>query len=92
MKYNVVEITPTEISGRRFDLSRPWLHIATPTASPPAPSPRREAVPLPRTRAEDDAADGEYAADAAVRRPRARASCERRRLERDPLGEVDLDD
>ncbi|MFT3873798.1 MAG: pyridoxamine 5'-phosphate oxidase family protein [Nocardioides sp.] len=27
LKYNVVEITPTEISGRRFDLSRPWLHI-----------------------------------------------------------------
>ncbi len=27
IKYNVVEITPTEISGRRFDLSRPWLHI-----------------------------------------------------------------
>lgn len=27
LKYNVVEIRPTEISGRRFDLSRPWLHI-----------------------------------------------------------------
>jgi len=27
LKYNVVEIAPTEISGRRFDLSRPWLHI-----------------------------------------------------------------
>lgn len=27
LKYNVVEITPTEISGRRFDLSRPWLHL-----------------------------------------------------------------
>jgi nitroimidazol reductase NimA-like FMN-containing flavoprotein (pyridoxamine 5'-phosphate oxidase superfamily) len=27
LKYNVVEITPTEISGRRFELSRPWLHI-----------------------------------------------------------------
>ncbi len=26
-KYNVVEIAVTEISGRRFDLSRPWLHI-----------------------------------------------------------------
>lgn len=25
-KYNVVEITPTEISGRRFRLHRPWLH------------------------------------------------------------------
>ncbi|MFC6287152.1 pyridoxamine 5'-phosphate oxidase family protein [Nocardioides sp. GCM10027113] len=24
-KYNVVEITPTEISGRRFQLHRPWL-------------------------------------------------------------------
>lgn len=30
LKYNVVEITPTEISGRRFDLERPWLHIAQP--------------------------------------------------------------
>jgi nitroimidazol reductase NimA-like FMN-containing flavoprotein (pyridoxamine 5'-phosphate oxidase superfamily) len=26
-KYDVVEIRPTEISGREFDLSRPWLHI-----------------------------------------------------------------
>ncbi len=26
-KYNVVEIAVTEISGRRFDLSRPWKHI-----------------------------------------------------------------
>jgi nitroimidazol reductase NimA-like FMN-containing flavoprotein (pyridoxamine 5'-phosphate oxidase superfamily) len=25
-KYNVVEITPTEVSGRRFRLHRPWLH------------------------------------------------------------------
>lgn len=24
-KYNVVEITPTQISGRRFQLHRPWL-------------------------------------------------------------------
>jgi nitroimidazol reductase NimA-like FMN-containing flavoprotein (pyridoxamine 5'-phosphate oxidase superfamily) len=31
LKYNVVEITPTELSGRRFELSRPWLHI-TPEA------------------------------------------------------------
>jgi len=31
LKYNVVEIAPTEISGRRFELSRPWLHI-TPEA------------------------------------------------------------
>ncbi|MFN8192846.1 MAG: pyridoxamine 5'-phosphate oxidase family protein [Nocardioidaceae bacterium] len=30
IKYNVVEITPTEISGRRFDLARPWLHITPP--------------------------------------------------------------
>ena len=28
LKYDVVEITPSEISGRRFDLNRPWLHIA----------------------------------------------------------------
>lgn len=27
LKYNVVEITPTELTGRRFDLSRPWLHL-----------------------------------------------------------------
>ncbi len=27
LKYNVVEIRPTELSGRRFELSRPWLHI-----------------------------------------------------------------
>lgn len=26
-KYNVVEITPTEISGRSFRLHRPWLHL-----------------------------------------------------------------
>jgi uncharacterized protein len=29
-KYNVVEIMPTVVSGRRFVLSRPWLHIRTP--------------------------------------------------------------
>jgi len=28
MKYNVVEITPTEVSGRSFELARPWLHLA----------------------------------------------------------------
>jgi nitroimidazol reductase NimA-like FMN-containing flavoprotein (pyridoxamine 5'-phosphate oxidase superfamily) len=26
-KYNVVEIDVTDISGRRFDLSRPWRHM-----------------------------------------------------------------
>jgi nitroimidazol reductase NimA-like FMN-containing flavoprotein (pyridoxamine 5'-phosphate oxidase superfamily) len=26
-KYDVVEIRPTEISGRSFDLTRPWLHM-----------------------------------------------------------------
>lgn len=26
-KYNVVEIVPTEITGRAFRLSRPWLHL-----------------------------------------------------------------
>jgi uncharacterized protein len=26
-RYNVVEITPTEVSGRRFRLDRPWLHL-----------------------------------------------------------------
>ena len=26
-KYNVVEITPIEITGRRFRLHRPWLHM-----------------------------------------------------------------
>lgn len=28
-KYNVVEIVPTDVSGRAFDLSRPWLHMKT---------------------------------------------------------------
>jgi uncharacterized protein len=27
-KYDVVEIRPTEISGREFELARPWLHMA----------------------------------------------------------------
>jgi uncharacterized protein len=27
LKYDVVEIRPTEISGRKFELSRPWLHM-----------------------------------------------------------------
>ncbi|MDR7253239.1 nitroimidazol reductase NimA-like FMN-containing flavoprotein (pyridoxamine 5'-phosphate oxidase superfamily) [Nocardioides sp. BE266] len=27
LKYNVVEIDVTEISGRRFELSRPWRHM-----------------------------------------------------------------
>lgn len=27
LKYDVVEIRPTEISGRSFELSRPWLHL-----------------------------------------------------------------
>jgi uncharacterized protein len=27
LKYNVVEIVPIEITGRRFDLARPWLHL-----------------------------------------------------------------
>jgi nitroimidazol reductase NimA-like FMN-containing flavoprotein (pyridoxamine 5'-phosphate oxidase superfamily) len=27
LKYDVVEIRPTEISGRTFELSRPWLHM-----------------------------------------------------------------
>ena len=27
LKYNVVEIEPIEITGRRFDLARPWLHM-----------------------------------------------------------------
>ena len=27
LKYNVVEVRPTELHGREFDLSRPWLHI-----------------------------------------------------------------
>jgi nitroimidazol reductase NimA-like FMN-containing flavoprotein (pyridoxamine 5'-phosphate oxidase superfamily) len=27
LKYDVVEIRPTEISGRSFELSRPWLHM-----------------------------------------------------------------
>jgi nitroimidazol reductase NimA-like FMN-containing flavoprotein (pyridoxamine 5'-phosphate oxidase superfamily) len=27
LKYDVVEIRPTQISGRSFELSRPWLHM-----------------------------------------------------------------
>ncbi len=27
LKYDVVEIRPTEISGRSFELARPWLHL-----------------------------------------------------------------
>ena len=27
LKYDVVEIRPTEVSGRTFELSRPWLHM-----------------------------------------------------------------
>ena len=27
LKYDVVEIRPTEVSGRSFALSRPWLHL-----------------------------------------------------------------
>lgn len=27
LKYNVVEIEPHEITGRRFTLERPWLHL-----------------------------------------------------------------
>src|SRR3712207_2230717 len=27
LKYNVVEIEPVEVTGRRFTLSRPWLHM-----------------------------------------------------------------
>jgi uncharacterized protein len=27
LKYDVVEIRPTEVSGRSFDLTRPWLHM-----------------------------------------------------------------
>lgn len=28
-KYNVVEIRPREVTGRAFELSRPWLHLAS---------------------------------------------------------------
>jgi uncharacterized protein len=27
LKYNVVEIEPVEVTGRRFTLARPWLHM-----------------------------------------------------------------
>ena len=27
LKYDVVEIRPTEITGRAFELARPWLHM-----------------------------------------------------------------
>lgn len=29
LKYNVVEIRPTEISGRQFSLAKPWTHLNT---------------------------------------------------------------
>jgi nitroimidazol reductase NimA-like FMN-containing flavoprotein (pyridoxamine 5'-phosphate oxidase superfamily) len=29
-KYNVVEIDVTDLSGRRFELTRPWLHLMPP--------------------------------------------------------------
>jgi uncharacterized protein len=28
-KYDVVEIAPVELTGRRFELDRPWLHLRT---------------------------------------------------------------
>ncbi len=28
-KYDVVELVPVEVTGRRFDLDRPWLHLRT---------------------------------------------------------------
>ena len=28
-KYNLVEIAPSVVSGRQFELARPWLHIWT---------------------------------------------------------------
>jgi uncharacterized protein len=31
LKYNVIEIAPTSVSGRRFELSRPWLHLTPET-------------------------------------------------------------
>ncbi len=30
LKFNVVEVTPTEMSGRRFDLEKPWQHLGIP--------------------------------------------------------------
>lgn len=27
LKYNVVEIVPTAVTGREFELARPWLHM-----------------------------------------------------------------
>ena len=29
LKYNLVEIVPSVVSGREFELARPWLHIWT---------------------------------------------------------------
>ncbi|MBO0841768.1 MAG: pyridoxamine 5'-phosphate oxidase family protein [Nocardioides sp.] len=31
-KYNVVEIAPESVSGRSFELDRPWLHLSRPQA------------------------------------------------------------
>jgi nitroimidazol reductase NimA-like FMN-containing flavoprotein (pyridoxamine 5'-phosphate oxidase superfamily) len=30
-KYDVVEIAPAEITGRRFELDRPWMHLRSDT-------------------------------------------------------------
>jgi uncharacterized protein len=30
LKYNVVEIRPTQLTGRRFELHRPWLRLRQP--------------------------------------------------------------
>jgi uncharacterized protein len=30
LKYNVVEIRPTQLTGRRFELHRPWLRLRIP--------------------------------------------------------------
>jgi nitroimidazol reductase NimA-like FMN-containing flavoprotein (pyridoxamine 5'-phosphate oxidase superfamily) len=38
-KYNVVEIRPTEITGRAFTLNRPWLHLRDDGPDVSAPSP-----------------------------------------------------
>lgn len=27
LKYNVIEIVPTDVSGRLFDLAKPWTHL-----------------------------------------------------------------
>lgn len=39
LKFNVVAITPVDMTGRRFSLNRPWRRITTPSSNPRPLSP-----------------------------------------------------